>query len=322
MASERSFACVVSRYPAVSHAFIVREVRALRARGVDVHTFTIRRPGDEELLSAADRDEHARTFAVLPARPLALAAAHLRALASHPLRYAATLGSALRLAPPGLRQRLWRAFYFVEAILVWSECRPPRGPPPARALRQRRLGGGAPGGPLRRSGVELELHDARLHRALRRDAAPAAREDRRRALRGLQQRFHARAADEAGGARAVGQAARGSLRARHSGLRPAPRDELARTAARAHRRAPRAGEGARAADRGARDPARAGRRGRCDLRRRGTRAGRARGARRRARAFRPRPLHGCRRAGRAAAPGTRPPTPSVCPRWRRASAWC
>ena len=123
MASERSFACVVSRYPAVSHAFIVREVRALRARGVDVHTFTIRRPGDEELLSAADRDEHSRTFAVLPARPLALAAAHLRALASHPLRYAATLGAALRLAPPGLRQRLWRAFYFVEAILVWSECR-------------------------------------------------------------------------------------------------------------------------------------------------------------------------------------------------------
>ena len=123
MASERSsFACVVSRYPAVSHAFIVREVRALRARGVDVHTFTIRRPGDEELLSAADRDEHSRTFAVLPARPLALAAAHLRALASHPLRYAATLGAALRLAPPGLRQRLWRAFYFVEAILVWSEC--------------------------------------------------------------------------------------------------------------------------------------------------------------------------------------------------------
>jgi colanic acid/amylovoran biosynthesis glycosyltransferase len=113
----------VSRYPAVSHAFILREVRALRARGLDVHTFTIRRPRDEELLSAADREEHARTFAVLPAQPLALAAAHLRALALHPVRYVTTLASAVRLAPPGPRQRLWRAFYFAEGILVWSECR-------------------------------------------------------------------------------------------------------------------------------------------------------------------------------------------------------
>jgi glycosyltransferase involved in cell wall biosynthesis len=121
--SERAFACIVSRYPAVSHAFIVREVRALRRRGIDVHTFTIRRPGRHELLSAADRDEDARTFAVLPPRPLRLIAAHARALVSHPLRYAGTLAAALRLSPPGARQRLWRLFYFGEAMLVWGECR-------------------------------------------------------------------------------------------------------------------------------------------------------------------------------------------------------
>jgi colanic acid/amylovoran biosynthesis glycosyltransferase len=121
--SERAFACVVSRYPAVSHAFIVREVRALRQRGIDVHTFTIRRPSRTELLSAADRDEDARTFAVLPPRPLKLIASHARALVTHPLRYLGTLAAALRLSPPGARQRLWRVFYFAEAILVWGECR-------------------------------------------------------------------------------------------------------------------------------------------------------------------------------------------------------
>jgi colanic acid/amylovoran biosynthesis glycosyltransferase len=121
--SERAFACVVSRYPAVSHAFIVREVRALRQRGIDVHTFTIRRPRSGELLSAADREEHARTFAVLPPRPLKLIASHARALATHPLRYFGTLAAALRLSPPGARQRLWRVFYFAEAMIVWAECR-------------------------------------------------------------------------------------------------------------------------------------------------------------------------------------------------------
>jgi colanic acid/amylovoran biosynthesis glycosyltransferase len=122
VASERSIACVVSRYPAVSHAFIVREVRALRGRGWDVHTFTIRRPAERELLSAADREEAARTFAVLPPRLPRLIAAHLRALLLHPVRYLGALETAVRVSPPGLRSRLWRLFYFVEAILVWREC--------------------------------------------------------------------------------------------------------------------------------------------------------------------------------------------------------
>jgi colanic acid/amylovoran biosynthesis glycosyltransferase len=118
-----SIACVVSRYPAVSHAFIVREVQALRRHGLDVHTFTIRRPRPDELLSAADREEHGRTFAVLPPRPLRLLGSHLRGLMSHPLRYVGTLVAAQRLSPPGVRDRLWRLFYFGEAIVVWDECR-------------------------------------------------------------------------------------------------------------------------------------------------------------------------------------------------------
>jgi glycosyltransferase involved in cell wall biosynthesis len=116
-------AVVCSRYPAVSHAFVVREVRALRERGLEVHTFTVRRPGDEELLSVADREESESTIALLPPNPLRLAAAHLRALATHPLRYLGTLVRSLRLSSGGARAVLWRVFYFAESVLLWDECR-------------------------------------------------------------------------------------------------------------------------------------------------------------------------------------------------------
>jgi colanic acid/amylovoran biosynthesis glycosyltransferase len=116
-------AVVCSRYPAVSHAFVVREVRALRDRGLDVHTFTVRRPREEELLSRADREESARTTALLPPNPLRFTAAHVRALATHPLRYLGTLARSLRLSTGGARALMWRVFYFAESVLLWDECR-------------------------------------------------------------------------------------------------------------------------------------------------------------------------------------------------------
>jgi glycosyltransferase involved in cell wall biosynthesis len=116
-------AVVCSRYPALSHAFIVREVRALREQGLDVHTFTVRRPRDEELLSGEDREESARTQALLPPNPVRLVAAHARAALTRPRRYLGALGLSLRLSTGGVRALLWRFFYFVEAVLLWDECR-------------------------------------------------------------------------------------------------------------------------------------------------------------------------------------------------------
>jgi len=114
---------VCSRYPAVSHAFVLREVRALRERGLDVATFSVRRPGARELLSSADREEHERTVSLLPPRPLRLVAAHARAALSHPLRYLSTFALSLRMSTGGLRALTWRLFYFAEAILLFDECR-------------------------------------------------------------------------------------------------------------------------------------------------------------------------------------------------------
>jgi glycosyltransferase involved in cell wall biosynthesis len=116
-------AYVVSRYPSISHAFILREVLALRTAGVDVVTFAIRRDGDHELLTPADREEDARTHVLVPASPLDLARSHLAALVRAPGRYLATLRLALAMRGPGARSALWQLFYFAEAGLMWRQCR-------------------------------------------------------------------------------------------------------------------------------------------------------------------------------------------------------
>ena len=112
-------AYLCSRYPAVSHAFVLREVAALRAAGTEIETITIRRSDPSELLSDADRSEAKATWSVLPASPGQVAGAHIAALRRAPGAYLATLARALRLSPGGLRGLLWQLFYFAEAMLVW-----------------------------------------------------------------------------------------------------------------------------------------------------------------------------------------------------------
>ena len=112
---------VVSRYPALSHVFIRREVEALRRQGVGVETLSLRSPTPAELLTAADRAEAQRTPTLQPVRPFTLLRGHLRRLRKSPHRYVATLALALTHRPPGLRGALWSLFYFAEAIQAASE---------------------------------------------------------------------------------------------------------------------------------------------------------------------------------------------------------
>jgi glycosyltransferase involved in cell wall biosynthesis len=116
-------AYLVSRYPLISHVFILREVQALRRAGAAVDTFTIRRPDDDQLLSEDDRREHAATHAIVPPDPAELVGAHLRALRASPRRFLGTLRLALELRGLGARAALWQVFYFVEAVLLWNELR-------------------------------------------------------------------------------------------------------------------------------------------------------------------------------------------------------
>src|SRR3712207_1204483 len=96
------FGYIASHYPAVSHAFLVREVRALRRLGLDVETFSIHRAPVESQLAQADREEAGRTFSVLPIGPWGLLRAHLAAFTGRPAAYVRTLGLAVRSANPGL----------------------------------------------------------------------------------------------------------------------------------------------------------------------------------------------------------------------------
>ncbi|HSZ05251.1 MAG TPA: glycosyltransferase family 4 protein [Solirubrobacteraceae bacterium] len=116
-------AYLCSQYPAISHTFVLGEVLALRAEGADVSTFSVRRATPEHLLSEADHAAFETTYAILPPRWATLLCAHLRLLRKAPRSYLSGFMLAMQLAPNGLRGRLWQLFYFVEAILLWSECR-------------------------------------------------------------------------------------------------------------------------------------------------------------------------------------------------------
>jgi glycosyltransferase involved in cell wall biosynthesis len=116
-------AYLVSRYPAVTHAFIAEEVRAFREAGVRVETVSIRRPSHDEIVSDEHRRELESTRSLVPAAPLALLSDHLWAFARAPVAYARTLIDALRMSGGGWRAIVWQLFYFVEAMMLYNHLR-------------------------------------------------------------------------------------------------------------------------------------------------------------------------------------------------------
>lgn len=110
---------LVSRYPALSHTFILREVRWLRANGFEIHTASVNRP-DRPIpaLTAEEREEAAGTFFLKQAGVGGAARAHVLALLTHPWRYLRGLGFALALGWPDLKRLRLCFFYFIEAVMV------------------------------------------------------------------------------------------------------------------------------------------------------------------------------------------------------------
>ena len=128
-------AYLVSEYPAVSHTFILREVRRLRALNFELQVASInspRQPIGE--MAADDREEAAATFYIKREGALRAARAHLRALRQRPGAYFRGLSLALSLGGADLGQLLYSIFYFTEALMLgnWME---------SRGLRPRRLRG-------------------------------------------------------------------------------------------------------------------------------------------------------------------------------------
>jgi colanic acid/amylovoran biosynthesis glycosyltransferase len=113
-------AYLAGTFPSVSHTFISREINGLRDLGVELDTFSVRRPAAEELLNDADRRAARTTPSIQPPSPWGVLRAHMAAVTHSPSRYLRTLIQALKLSPGGVRAGLWHFFYFAEAIVLWD----------------------------------------------------------------------------------------------------------------------------------------------------------------------------------------------------------
>lgn len=72
-----------SEYPALSHTFIDREIQAVRARGVAVHTASINRPAHLDRMTDRERQEAGNTL-YIKSSPLSVLRTHFRLLARAP----------------------------------------------------------------------------------------------------------------------------------------------------------------------------------------------------------------------------------------------
>ena len=111
-------AYLVSRYPDVSHTFILREVRALRALGVEIRTFSVRRPSDRNVLGSDAQQEAATTEWLVPARAGRLLLAFAWFLSTRPVLAIRTLLSAVLHRGLTVGDRIKWLFYFGEAVLL------------------------------------------------------------------------------------------------------------------------------------------------------------------------------------------------------------
>ena len=122
----RRMGYLISRYPAVSHTFILREVEALRRQGFVIETASINAPdqaaGD---MPARERAAAASTYYVKRHGILGALAAHAVTLCRRPRAWAAGLVYALRLGGTDLRRIALGLGYFTEALMVgrWMRAR-------------------------------------------------------------------------------------------------------------------------------------------------------------------------------------------------------
>ncbi len=111
-------AYLMSHYPAVSRAFVLREVRTLREMGIEIETASINAPdGRGAGMTADEREEAERTYYVKRHGVAGALAAHLWGL-GRPLGYLRGLSYALRLGGWNLHRVLYGFFYFTEALML------------------------------------------------------------------------------------------------------------------------------------------------------------------------------------------------------------
>jgi glycosyltransferase involved in cell wall biosynthesis len=110
---------LISRYPAISHTFILREVQELRRLGFSIDVASINnvdRPTDQ--LAREEREEAARTWYVKAQGVGGALWANLITFLSRPAAYMGAALFAVRLGRGDLRNLVLCLFYLIEAAMV------------------------------------------------------------------------------------------------------------------------------------------------------------------------------------------------------------
>jgi glycosyltransferase involved in cell wall biosynthesis len=112
-------AYLISRYPAISHTFILREIAELRRLGADIYPISVNAPDRSfAQLSEEERIEAAATACLKRMRTGQIAGALWRTLLTHPAGLLAGLRLVFRLGGADPKAVAKRLFYLAEAILT------------------------------------------------------------------------------------------------------------------------------------------------------------------------------------------------------------
>jgi len=110
---------LISRYPSISHTFILREVRELRRLGFRIDVASINDPDRKKAdLTAEEEMEAESTFYVKRQGSAGAVRAHWKSLARNPAAYMRGLWFAARLGGTDPRKIVKSHLYFVEAVMV------------------------------------------------------------------------------------------------------------------------------------------------------------------------------------------------------------
>src|ERR1700730_8396929 len=111
----------VNQYPAVSHTFIRREIRAMEALGVSVARFALRSGSD--LVDDEDKAEKAKTRYVLKASLAEILRCCVAAVLTQPLAVLSVVRHAVQMGWRSDRGLVRHLVYVAEAIVLSNWCR-------------------------------------------------------------------------------------------------------------------------------------------------------------------------------------------------------
>ena len=117
MADRGTIAYLTSAYARAADTFIRGEVAQLRGLGFTVHTFSVRRSDEKEMVSDDVLRERQNTEYLLNGKcsVMRLLVSTLIVAMTSPVRFVSALGLAWRTSTPGLKGRLWALAYLMEA---------------------------------------------------------------------------------------------------------------------------------------------------------------------------------------------------------------